>query len=71
MQVVKVRNRLWLSLRNASPRDLLLELPGLALFEGVKLIQALVRPHLRAALIDQVAGVRQSLAERRRAVAGA
>jgi GT2 family glycosyltransferase len=66
-----VRNRLWLSLRNATPRDFLLELPGLALFEGVKLIQALARPHLRTALIDQVAGVRQSLAERRRAVAGA
>jgi GT2 family glycosyltransferase len=66
-----VRNRLWLSLRNASLSDFLLELPGLALFEGVKLIQALVRPHLRAALFDQLAGVRQCLAERRRAAWGA
>jgi GT2 family glycosyltransferase len=66
-----VRNRLWLSLRNASLSDFLLELPGLALFEGVKLIQASVRPHLRAALIDQLAGVRQSLVERRRAAWGA
>jgi GT2 family glycosyltransferase len=65
-----VRNRLWLSLRNASLSDFLLELPGLALFEGVKLIQALVRPHLRAALFDQLAGVRQCLAERRRAAWG-
>jgi hypothetical protein len=38
----------------------------LALFEGVKLTQAIARPHLRTALIDQLAGVRQSLAERRR-----
>jgi GT2 family glycosyltransferase len=66
-----VRNRLWLSLRNASLSDLLLEFPGLAFFEGVKLIQALGRPHLRAALIDQLAGVRQSLVERRRAAWGA
>jgi len=66
-----VRNRLWLSLRNASLSDFLLELPGLALFECVKLGQALVRPHLRAALIDQFAGVRQSLVERRRAAWGA
>lgn len=66
-----VRNRLWLSLRNASLSDFLRELPGLALFEGVKLIQASVRPHLRAALIDQLAGVRQSLWERRRAAWGA
>jgi len=66
-----VRNRLWLSLRNASLSDFLLELPGLALFEGVKVIQASVRPHLRAALIDQLAGVRQSLVERRHAAWGA
>lgn len=61
-----VRNRLWLSLRNASLRDLALELPGLALFEGVKLVQALARPHVRSALADQIAGVPQCLAERRR-----
>jgi GT2 family glycosyltransferase len=66
-----VRNRLWLSLRNASLSDFLLEIPGLALFECVKLGQSLVRPHLRAALIDQFAGVRQSLVERRRAAWGA
>ncbi len=62
-----VRNRLWLSLRNASAGELLRELPGLALFHGAKCVQALRRPHLRAALADQLAGVPASLAERRRA----
>jgi GT2 family glycosyltransferase len=61
-----VRNRLWLTLRNATPRELLLELPGLALFEAAKGVQALRRPHLRRALRDQWAGVRASLAERGR-----
>lgn len=65
-----VRNRLWLSLRNASARELLRELPGLALFEGVKCLQAVRRPHVRAALSDQVAGIRASLAERRAAAPG-
>jgi GT2 family glycosyltransferase len=65
-----VRNRLWVSLRNASGPELLRELPGLALLEGVKLVQSVARPHLRAALRDQLRGVRRSLAERRgRAVA--
>ncbi len=62
-----VRNRLWVSLRNASGRELLRELPGLALLEGAKALQAISRPHLRAALWDQLRGVAASLAERRRA----
>jgi GT2 family glycosyltransferase len=65
-----VRNRLWVSLRNASAAELLRELPGLALFETVKAVQALRRPHLRAALRDQWRGVRPSLRERRLAAAG-
>ena len=66
-----VRNRLWVSLRNAAPRELLRELPGLVLLEGAKLLQAVRRPHLRAALRDQLRGVPASLAERRRAAVGA
>ena len=62
-----VRNRLWVSLRNAAPAELLRELPGIAALEAVKLVQALRRPHLRAALRDQLRGVPASLAERRRA----
>jgi hypothetical protein len=65
-----VRNRLWVSLRNASAAELLRELPGLALFETVKAVQALRRPHLRAALRDQWRGVRPSLRERRLVAAG-
>jgi GT2 family glycosyltransferase len=61
-----VRNRLWVSLRNATPVEFARELPGLALFEGVKCVQAFRRPHLRAALADQLRGVRASLVERRR-----
>ena len=61
-----VRNRLWVSLRNATPAEFARELPGLAIFEGVKCLQALKRPHLRAALADQLRGVRASLTERRR-----
>jgi GT2 family glycosyltransferase len=64
-----VRNRLWLSLRNASARELIRELPGLALFEAVKLGQSIARPHLRAALVDQLRGVAACLRERRRALA--
>ncbi|MEE9606239.1 MAG: glycosyltransferase family 2 protein [Myxococcota bacterium] len=60
-----VRNRLWVSLRNATGGEGLRELPGLAAFELVKLVQAIGRPHLRAALRDQLRGVRASLAERR------
>jgi GT2 family glycosyltransferase len=59
-----VRNRLWVSLRNASAGELLRELPGLALFEGAKLVQALARPHLRRALRDQLRGVPSALASR-------
>jgi GT2 family glycosyltransferase len=66
-----VRNRLWVSLRNAGPGELLRELPGLALLETAKLVQSLSRPHLRAALRDQVRGIRASLAERRRGAAEA
>ncbi|UCE86537.1 MAG: glycosyltransferase family 2 protein [Deltaproteobacteria bacterium] len=64
-----VRNRLWLTLRNASGHDLLRELPGLALFEAAKLVQSIRRPHLRAALRDQLRGVRDCFRERRRAAA--
>lgn len=64
-----VRNRLWVSLRNATWGELLRELPGLAVLEAAKLIQSLARPHLRVALRDQLLGVRASLAERRRAAA--
>ena len=64
-----VRNRLWLTLRNANGRELLCELPGLAIFEAVKLVQSLVRPHLRAALRDQLRGVGACVNERRRAAA--
>lgn len=65
-----VRNRLWVSLRNAAPRELLRELPGLVLLEAVKGLQAIRRPHLRAALRDQLRGVPACLAERRRAAEG-
>ncbi len=65
-----VRNRLWVSLRNASLAELLRELPGLALFETAKAVQALRRPHLRAALRDQWRGARPSLRERGLAAAG-
>ena len=65
-----IRNRLWVSLRNASPGELLAELPGVALWFGVKVLQSVVRPHLRTALIDQLRGVPASLAERRRAAVG-
>ena len=61
-----VRNRLWVSLRNATVAEGLRELPGLALFEAAKLFQAVGRPHLRAALRDQMRGVGASLRERRR-----
>ncbi|HME74012.1 MAG TPA: glycosyltransferase family 2 protein [Myxococcota bacterium] len=59
-----VRNRLWLTLRNARGRELLREVPGLAVFQTAKLIQSVRRPHVRAALRDQLRGVRDSLRER-------
>jgi GT2 family glycosyltransferase len=59
-----VRNRLWLTLRNARGRELLRELPGLAVFQAVKLLQSARRPHVRAALRDQLRGVPDSLRER-------
>jgi GT2 family glycosyltransferase len=59
-----VRNRLWLTLRNASPAEFVLELPGLAMFEGVKCLQSLRRAHLRSALIDQMKGIPASFSER-------
>lgn len=59
-----VRNRLWLTLRNARGRELLREVPGLAVFQAAKLIQSVRRPHLRAALRDQLRGVPDSLRER-------
>ena len=65
-----IRNRLWVSLRNASPTELLAELPGVAVLFGVKVVQSLFRPHLRTALFDQLRGVPASLAERRRAAVG-
>lgn len=66
-----VRNRLWVTLRNAAPRELARELPGLALFELAKSIQSVRRPHLRRALRDQWRGVPESLRARRRAARGA
>jgi GT2 family glycosyltransferase len=66
-----VRNRLWVSLRNAAPREFLGELPGLALFGLVKSFQALHRPHVRAALRDQWLGVPATLRARRRGLRGA
>jgi GT2 family glycosyltransferase len=65
-----VRNRLWVSLRNAGGRELLRELPGLMLLEGAKLVQATRRRHLRRALRDQLRGVPASLRERRRRLRG-
>lgn len=66
-----VRNRLWVSLRNASATELLAELPGLVAFEVGKAAQSLRRPHLRAALRDQWRGIGPALAARRaRAGAG-
>ncbi len=62
-----VRNRLWLSLRNARRREFVAQLPGLVVFQGAKLLQALGRPHLRRALRDQWRGVAACRAERRRA----
>jgi GT2 family glycosyltransferase len=59
-----VRNRLWLTLRNARGRELLRDLPGLALFSAAKAVQSTRRPHLRAALRDQLRGVPASLRER-------
>lgn len=62
-----VRNRLWLTARNAAGGELLRDLPGLALFEAVKCVQALWRPHLRAALRDQWKGLPAAWRERRAA----
>lgn len=59
-----VRNRLWVSLRNATRTELLRELPGLAAFDAWKAIRCVARPHLRAALRDQWRGLGTSLAER-------
>ncbi|HYB12064.1 MAG TPA: glycosyltransferase family 2 protein [Myxococcota bacterium] len=59
-----VRNRLWLTLRNARGRELLREFAGLAVFQTVKLLQSVRRPHLRAALRDQLRGVPDCLRER-------
>jgi GT2 family glycosyltransferase len=59
-----VRNRLWLTLRNARGWELLREIPGLLAFQAVKLMQSLRRRHLRAALRDQLRGVPDSLRER-------
>ena len=59
-----MRNRLWLTLRNARGRELLREIPGLAVFQAAKLFQSVRRPHVRAALRDQLRGVQDSLRER-------
>ncbi|MEM7411664.1 MAG: glycosyltransferase family 2 protein [Myxococcota bacterium] len=66
-----VRNRLWVSLRNASRGELLRELPGLLGFELVKAVQALGRPHLRRALFDQCRGIPAALQARHRLAKGA
>jgi GT2 family glycosyltransferase len=66
-----VRNRLWLTLRNARGATWVREIPGLAAFQAAKLLQAVRRPHVRAALRDQLHGVADSLRERRRAFGAA
>lgn len=66
-----VRNRLWVTLRNAAPGELARELPGLALFGLAKSVQSLRRPHLRRALRDQWRGIPENLRARRRAPRGA
>jgi hypothetical protein len=58
------------SVRNASAGELLRELPGLALFEGAKLVQSVARPHLRRALRDQLRGLPAALRARRGRPAG-
>jgi GT2 family glycosyltransferase len=62
-----VRNRLWLSARNARGAELLLDLPGLVAFQAVKTLQCAWRPHLRAALVDAWRGLGPALAARREA----
>ncbi len=64
VEYLLVRNRLWLTLRNARGRELLREVPGLFVFQAAKLLQSVRRPHVRAALRDQLRGVRDSLRER-------
>lgn len=60
-----VRNRVWVSARNAGAGELLRELPGLALFLSAKALQSARRPHLRAALREGLAGWSACRAERR------
>jgi GT2 family glycosyltransferase len=62
-----VRNRLWLSARNARGRELARDLPGLLAFQAAKMLQAAWRPHLRAALADAWRGLGPALAARRAA----
>ena len=59
-----VRNRLWLSARNASIGEFLREAPGLLLFGAAKCVQATHRPHLRRALRDQWRGLPTAFAAR-------
>lgn len=59
-----VRNRLWLSARNASVGEFLREAPGLLFFGAAKCLQATRRPHLRRALLDQWRGLPRAFAER-------
>ncbi|NNL84849.1 MAG: glycosyltransferase family 2 protein [Myxococcales bacterium] len=59
-----VRNRLWLSARNASVGEFLREAPGLLLFGAAKCVQATRRPHLRRALRDQWRGLPRAFAQR-------
>lgn len=66
-----VRNRLWLSRRNARGRDRLRDLPGLCLFQAVKSCQSAWRPHLRAALADGWRGLPSASPRRQPAPEGA
>lgn len=66
-----VRNRLWLSARNARGRELLRDLPGLLAFQAAKGVQSAWRPHLRAALADAWRGLGPALAARRVPAGGA
>ncbi len=59
-----VRNRLWVSVRNASLAEFACEAPGLLLFEAAKCVQATRRGHLRRALRDQWRGMARAWSER-------
>ena len=65
-----VRNRLWVTLRNANGREFVRELPGLLGFHVAKTLQAIRRPHLRRALLDQCRGIPAALRARTEILGG-